>query len=180
MSKIKGSYQYLILFILYRNVFLLPQFQKCIWDVFYALLLMFSIIYVLLFLLGPVNFTFSALLNPCITIPGDQYALHLPSWIPLLKPTSPQTTLLGGQKRKSYNLLYRNYVILSVWLLITPIQISMFLFLSCMFCFHSYDLFLLSDLADLIEMIHKIVRLMENLQARGTLRVRVFFHAFVD
>lgn len=40
------------------------------------------------------------------------------------------------------------------------------------FCHNLYSFFfLLSDLADLIEMIHVIVRLMENLQARGTLRV---------
>lgn len=31
--------------------------------------------------------------------------------------------------------------------------------------------FLLSDLADLVEIIHKIVQLMEKIQERGTLRV---------
>jgi hypothetical protein len=40
-----------------------------------------------------------------------------------------------------------------------------------MYWCHIYDLFLLSDLADLVEIIHKIVQLMENLQERGTLRV---------
>lgn len=40
-----------------------------------------------------------------------------------------------------------------------------------MYWCHINDLFLLSDLADLVEIIHKIVQLMENLQERGTLRV---------
>ena len=43
----------------------------------------------------------------------------------------------------------------------------------CCWCY--VFIFLVSDLSDLVEMIHLIVRLMENLQARGTLRVSYAF-----